>query len=361
MYYSGNIGLDIAGTQLEIQKPSNFFGRIANTITGGQFEKAEEQETYRIMALAQGINRSLRKLGVNNMIRFAIDDRVLYEDKEHLEDDYRQAMEALQESDIDPAGLELNEVDIICEHDDGVLHYIIDFDIFRFHKPGADPIRINVTAVPKEMGRRGGESDEQLESRVKAIFGDQKQIEVFKKENEMRFNAFMESLKLSLGKNLGIEVENNWMDVGTCLPTKVDKDKYIKENAKEYSQFGPSLVYYNPWWDLYYLHFMSEALTANRDIYLTDVSVIGSNGESIGGYESGITGFTYAEAGSRLAGSGAGASLDTRVVSSDSGGGGWLASLGFSSDSGGGGDVGGSSCGSSCGGGGCGGCGGCGG
>jgi len=352
MYLNGTIGLDIAGTQLEIQRPSNFFGRIANTITGGRFEKAEEQETYRIMALAQGINRSLRELGINNMIRLAIDDRVIYEDKEHLEDDYRQAMEALQESDIDPAGLDLNEVDIICEHDDGTLHYIIDFDIFRFHKPGADPITVNVTAVPKEMGRRRGETDEQLESRVKAIFSNKKRIDEFKNENEMRFNAFMESLKLSLEKKIGIEVEKNWIDVKMCLPTKVDKDKYINVHSKRYTQFGPSLVYYDPWWHLYYLHFMGEALTENKDIHLTDVSVIGSDGGSIGGYESGITGSQYAATSLIVTESGAGASLDTRTVSSDSGGGGWLANLGFSSDSGGGGDVGGSSCG------GCGGCGG---
>jgi hypothetical protein len=357
MYFNGNIGIDIVGTQLEIQRPSNFFGRIANAIAGGRFEKAEEQETYRIMALAQGINRSLRELGVNNMIRLAIDDRVIYEDKEHLEDDYRQAMESLQESDIDPAGLDLNEVDIICEHDDGTLHYIIDFDIFRFHKPGTDPITINVTAVPKEMARRRGEPDKQFESRVKAIFSDQKRIDAFKNEKEMRFNTFMESLKLSLEKNIGIEVEKNWMDVKTCLPTKVDEDKYIKVGSKEYTQFGPSLVYYNPWWDLYYLHFMGQALTDHRDISLMGVSVIGSDGGSISGYESGITGLEYAAVALTVTESGAGASLDTESVSSDSGGGGWLASLGFSSDSGGGGDAGGSSCGSSCGGGCGGGCG----
>jgi len=350
MYFNGTIGLDIAGTQLEIQRPSNFFGRIANTMTGGRFEKAEEQETYRIMALAQGINRSLKELGVNNMIRLAIDDRVIYEDKEHLEDDYRQAMDALQESDIDPAGLDLNELDIICEHDDGTLHYIIDFDIFRFHKPGTDPITINVAAVPKEMVRREGESDEKLESRVKAIFRDQKQIDDLKNKYQTQCNDFMASLKLSLEKNLGIEIEKDWIDVKTCLPTKVDKDKYINEHSKNYTHFGPSLEYYNPWWDLYYLHFMGEALADQKDTCLMDVSIIGSDGGPISGYESGITGSQYAATSLIISQSGSGASLDTRAGSSDSGGGGWLDSLGFSSDSGDGADVGGSSCGSSCGG-----------
>jgi len=37
MYFNGTIGLDIVGTQLKIQRASNFFGRIANAITSGRF------------------------------------------------------------------------------------------------------------------------------------------------------------------------------------------------------------------------------------------------------------------------------------------------------------------------------------
>lgn len=182
MYFNGTIGLNIAGTKLEIRKPSNFFGQLANSITGGRFEKPEEQETYLILSLAQGINRSLMDLKVNNIIRLAIDDRVIFEDKEHREDDYQEAMAALQESDIDTAGLDLNELDIICEYDDGDLHYVIDFDIFRFHSPGTDPITVNVTAVPKRMRRIDGETDEAFESRVKAVFSNQASIDEFKRE-----------------------------------------------------------------------------------------------------------------------------------------------------------------------------------
>jgi hypothetical protein len=152
MYFNGTIGLDLEGTELKIRKPSHFFGRLANAVTGGRFEKQEEQETYLIMALAQGINRALGRLGINNIIRLAIDDQVIYEDKEHLGDDYHKAMMALVESDIDLAGLSLNEIDIICELDDGTLHYVIDFDIFRYHKPGQDPITVKVTAVPTQGG-----------------------------------------------------------------------------------------------------------------------------------------------------------------------------------------------------------------
>lgn len=150
-----------------------------------------------------------------------------------------------------------------------------------------------------------------------------------------------------MAKNLGIEVEEDWVEIKTCLPGNVDKDKYIKTGSSEYTEFGPRLAYYDPWWDLYYLHFMSETLTDYGGIIMKDVSVIDPSGGVVSGYDSGITGTQYAALESTTFDSGAGASLETKTASSDSGGGGWLSDF-FGGDSGGGGDVGGSSCGSSC-------------
>jgi len=372
MYFNGTIGLDIEGTEVKIRKPSNFFGSIANAVTGGRFETQEEQETYRMMALAQGINRSLRELGINNIIRLAIDDRVIYEDKEHREDDYKEAMDALETSDIDPAGLDLNELDIICEHDDGTLHYVIDFDIFRFHAPGEDPITIKVMGVPAQMRRGEEETEEAFESRVRPVFSDQARLDKFKNEHEARFNSFIGPLKSSLKKHLGIKAEKIETRLKTCLPMKVEKDKYIKKEYGQYTRFDPSLTYYDPWWDLYYLHYMGEALTDHDEIRMKDVSVVdpgdgvshdyglwGINGGEYGALVAPVSdsgaGASFG-AGTVSSDSGGGAALETASVSSDSGGGGWLSSIGdFVSDVGSsiGDAVGGDSS--------CGGCGGCGG
>lgn len=360
MYFKGTIGLDLAGTELQIRKPSRFFGRIANKITGGRFETQEERETYRIMSLAQGINKALFDLGINNIIRLAIDDNVIYEDKEHKEDDYKAAMDKLECSDVDPAGFDLNELDIICEHTDDAFHYIIDFDIFRFHKPGKDPITVNVTAIPTRLRRKGGETNKSLENRVESIYRNEKGLNQFKAELEAKFKDFMDLLNSNMGKNLGIEVESDRVDVKTCLPQMTKEWHYIKEEDREYKSFGPDLIFYVPWSELYYLHFVSEVLYKHGDIRINDIYFVPLYGGLPIYYgDAGISGTEYGGIEASLSEQGTSASFDAGGSTSDSGGGGWLSNVGFfSSDSGGGGDVGGPSCGSSCGsscGGGCGG------
>ena len=87
MYIKGNISIDLKDTMIKIHPPKNFFGGVANLIKKGSWSANDECETFKIMALAQSIYRILRDMGVNNVVRVALGNVLIYEDLKNKPDD----------------------------------------------------------------------------------------------------------------------------------------------------------------------------------------------------------------------------------------------------------------------------------
>ena len=97
MYLQGKLTIDLTDTQIEMRPPRNFFGGLANLLTQGHWGTPEALETYKLLAFVQSANRALRQLGVQNVIRVALGDEVIYEDQDDTPDDLTTAMQTLQD------------------------------------------------------------------------------------------------------------------------------------------------------------------------------------------------------------------------------------------------------------------------
>src|SRR5947209_5072752 len=96
MYLRGRVTIDLEGTGIKLLPPRNFFGGVANVLTKGRWKTREELEIQKVLAFAQCANRALMDLGVNDVVRVAIGKEVIYEDMNERENDFGDAMTALQ-------------------------------------------------------------------------------------------------------------------------------------------------------------------------------------------------------------------------------------------------------------------------
>jgi hypothetical protein len=391
MYMRGRLTIELVGTGIKLTPPRNFFGGVAHLLTKGRWETREAMETYKLLSFAQSANRALMDMGVRDVARVSIAGDVVYEDLRNNTDDFDAAMQALKEKlsqglEPDPH----SDFDLVLKHDDGVLTYVIDLDFVREHPLGMDPVAIVVTAVPSDLRRRTGESDDAYHDRISAYFLDQVSVDGWQARWEARLEGFLNQLADHFRTTLGIMDVH--IETRTIMPRRRDADA-----LGTYTSFGYPLYGYDPTLDLAYL-MMWDTIWAEhqlrmRNIYYGDYGspyifiddggwgyddayqydathpapMPIDGGAWSGGSDSGGGGWlnNASDFSSDSGGGGSLASGDAASGGSDSGGGGWLSNIGdFSSDSGGGGDIGGSSdsggssCGggsscSSCGGGGC--------
>jgi hypothetical protein len=358
MYLQGKLTIDLTDTDIEMRPPRNFFGGLANLLTRGHWGTPEAMETYKLLAFVQSANRALRQLGVQNVIRVALGDDVIYEDKDDTPDDLATAMQTLQ--DKVSQGYEPDphvEFDMLLKHDDGALNYVIDLDFVREHQVDVDPIVMTVTATPSPFQRRREEDEDTYQQRISWYFETRDRFDQAVNAWEERLTSFLNQIADHFRTNFGIA----GIDIKTW---RMWPDARDPERPQALTMFGAPLYGYDPTYDLAHM-WLWETLRAqhsflNRPMYVRErepiASDIGSGAADMG------SGW-----GAHAAGGGSTVALETKKGLSDSGGGGWLSHIGdFFSDSGGGGSVDGGSSDSggggssdsgdsSCGGGGCGG------
>jgi hypothetical protein len=354
MYFEGKIGIELAGTTLQLRPPSNFFGGVANLMTKGRWATREEHETYKLMALAQSVFRLLADRGIDNVVRVTIGPTVVYEDLEGKPHDLEAATQRLQEM-IDLGHLELGpdqEFDMLLRFDDGTLNAQVDFDFRRDHPVGELPAMLRVRAIPSELRREPMETDDQYRARIAPYFGDQEAFDAFRNRLEEQFRHFLAELAAGIRERL------NAVNVAVDVELKLVRRRDLLGGELD-TGWGTPFYGYDPTWDLAYFWLLDDLMFAGGlhpynfvyvDPWGSPLAYVGADGWSGGDFDR----FDQSD-------SGGGGFLSADTSGSDSGGGGWLSNVGdmFSgSDSGGGGDVGGdsgggSSCGSCGGGGGC--------
>jgi hypothetical protein len=364
MYLQGRLTIDLEGTQVQLSPPRNFFGGLANLLTKGRWETPEELETHKLFAFVQSAHRALVKLGVNNVVRVAVGEDVIYEDPQDVPDDFALAMQALQKRlslgwEPDPRA----EFDLVLKHDDGVLNYVIDLDFTRQHAVGVDPIAVTVTAVPSELRRGEGEEAGSYQQRISQHFETQEKFDAARARWETRLEMFLNDIADHFRTSLGVEKVH--LTTQNVLPQHRGD-----EALSGLTSFGYPLYGYDPFHDLAYLMLWDSMWERHRfhvgNMYYGDAGSYSYIGDTGWGYDDARrheTAPAFVDSGGGVVDG------SEQRMTSDSGGGSWLSSVGdFFSDSGGGGDVSGggsdsggggdsgSSCGSSCsscGGGGC--------
>lgn len=356
MYLVGQVVLDLKGGTVQLRPPANFFGGVANLLTQHSWETRDQMETYKLLSLTQSANRALMNMGVNDVVRVAVGNEVVYEDLELRADDFDAAIRALEDRlqqgfNPDPC----SEFDLILRYQDDVLTYVIDLDFVREHHVGEHPLAITVTAVPVELRREQGvdrNANDTYEARIAPLFASQEAFDTAQERWKQQLEGFLDRIAEHFRTNLGISQVSK--DVVWVLPRRRDWDSLVTRTG-----FGYPLYGFDPGTDLAYILLWDTLWRQHefrvRDIYYGDDYFA-------------ATGIGWAEAphheGGRITHKTEVLDhLDVGIEPPDPSHRGWLSDIGdFFSDIGGesgggsgGGDGGGDGGGGGCGGGGCGG------
>jgi hypothetical protein len=363
MYFASEIKLDPSQeTVLNPVRPTQAFGRLFFYLSAGHLSKKEEQETFTAVAILQQLNRALRSVGVDNIVRLSKDEVDFYFDEEGREDDLKEAM--------DRFGLETDRYEselfdtlyLVVEHRDNIFKYLIEVEINRTHSPGEPPIKMTMNAVPVDFDANDGAAA--LETKLDGVFASQESYDSFQLKRQAHFDAFVARLRQALSGFVrcdSIEAESQARVIRPTQPVREMGDMEYERRAAAQSQ--PLYHGYAGFDNYFFYAWMWSSMSHQNHIHYHNVTVVDSQGEPV--FDVGAEGFDAGEGaamdpsqdfappeGNDLdfhGGHGYQDAVDEISIAAGSegdGGGSWLEGSGDSGDSGGG-DSGGSSC-SSC-------------
>ncbi|MBI5325341.1 MAG: hypothetical protein HZB41_08750 [Ignavibacteriae bacterium] len=292
MYLTGKIDIDPSQiTVYKKVKPTKLFSKLVDALTFGSLSQKREHETFTAVAILQQLNIALRTLNVKNVIRLAVDDYDFYLDEKGEEDDLEQAMFEFK-AKVDPIESEFfNTIYLVLEHNDDSIKYLIEISVYRKHKIGEYPIKINVNGVMTDLKTQDGESSEQLKARLEPIFSSQEAYDYFIKTKKTIFNSFIDELEQAVRRYIKIDDIKKTTTIQVIRPNEkvsskeqIKHDRYADPVYYGYYGFDNYFLYSWLWADMLFSHNMYV-----NDFYMVDslgneVMNVGTMGFNAGDY-----------------------------------------------------------------------------
>lgn len=234
MYFWANVEIDPSEiTVIKRVDNNELLGKLLKILTLGIASDKVEQETFTVISILQEIQMGLMRMGVNNVIRLAVDDYDYFFDDDATEDDLHHAMFNL-ESEIEPMESQrFNKIELELEHHDDLFKYLFDITIVRKHKVGEYPIKITVNGLFREFEKRPKESISKLRERLLKIFRNQYDYDSFLHKMQEHFNSFMTEFEDSLSKFIKIDGIKKEFTRKIIRPSQVIKNDYKYTYSKE--------------------------------------------------------------------------------------------------------------------------------
>ncbi|MCH2046383.1 MAG: hypothetical protein MK212_19875 [Saprospiraceae bacterium] len=359
MYFSGNLSVDPSQlTHIRKVKPQKAFKRMLYFMTFGTVSDRQEQETFTAISILQQLYNVFAGLGVNNLIRLSHDDVDFYLDNAGKHDDLKEALDKYDLEMNEAMSQQFEKIQMVLEHKNGSLHYLINITINRTHAVGAYPVDIHIDGLIDQFNHLSDQ--DQVKDAMQGIFKNQDTYNEFVLNKRTEFEKFLNDIRMQIQKivqvdDIILECKNN-----IVLPKdKKEKNNYKNRNTWNREAYNPVYHGYYGTNDAFFYAWMWSDMCSTNHIHIHETSLVSESGDTV--MDVGTDGFSaddnsffdentsYDDA---LSENNIGFDSDTGEYfdSSSSDSGGW-----FSGEDFGGGD---SSCGSSCSS--CGGCGGCG-
>ncbi len=292
MYLTGKIDIDPSQvTVYKKVKPTKLFSKLVDALTFGSLSQKREHETFTAVAILQQLNIALRTLNIKNVIRLAVDDYDFYLDEKGEEDDLEQAMFEFK-AKVDPIESEFfNTIYLVLEHIDDSIKYLIEISVYRKHKIGEYPIKINVNGVITDLKALDGETTEQLKSRLEPLFSSQDTYDNFLKTKKVTFNTFIDELEQAVRRYIKIDDIRKTITVQVIRPSgkitakeQIRHERYADPVFYGYYGFDNYFLYSWLWADMLFSHNMYV-----NDFYMVDsigneVMNVGSTGFNAGDF-----------------------------------------------------------------------------
>ncbi|MBL4686457.1 MAG: hypothetical protein JKY37_17815 [Nannocystaceae bacterium] len=381
MYFTGDLSVDPAAmTKFKRVKPTKAFGKLFYYLTIGAAGTKKEVETFTAVSVLQSLNVAMRDVGVDNIVRLARDAEDIYLDTEGRKGDLREAMEAFESHAKSGGATDFELLQLVLEHEDEHLKYLIDVRIRRQHLPGEYPISVHLNGVMKDFRVDPATGTaQQVKGALGKVFASQDAYNGFVAGHKKHFDGFVERLREAM--SAAMDVDDVVHSSKRSLVRPKSKKGSVSDITHDYedTRLGPLHAGYPGFDEYFFYSLVWSEMCFEHNIRIQDTTIVDEGGHAMldvgsDGFDGGASdtldpdstfqapagedisyhdghGFESEFNDANLLGS-------TTSDSDTSSGGGWLDA--FSSDSGGdsggdsgsdsGGDSGGSSCGSSCGG-----------
>lgn len=234
MYMNGYVDIDPSHATEIRRKPTKGFRRFAEILTGGALSQQEEHETFTALSILQEINVALRTLGITDVVRFAKDDVIIYDDSDsESSDDMGIVLEKLQrESGLEKSSV-FQSLSLLLEHHLPEITLIIEVRIQRTHFVGGYPIRIVVNGLSTQFQTQS--DDLSLKDRLDQAFANQGSYEAFENELRTQFDNFMLQLELTVRQKMSIDDARRSTQLNIVRPRNEDNPATASSLANQSS------------------------------------------------------------------------------------------------------------------------------
>ncbi len=293
MYFSSDISIDPAQlTEIKRVKPTKAFGKLFFFLTAGLSGKKQEFETFTAVSILQQLNVVLRSVGVDNILRLAIDGEDLYHDTQGRKDDLKDAMAQVEvRAKSHPADSEITafeRIEMVLEHDLQDFRLLISVEIDRVHDPDQHPIKIEVQALMSRYKATADENPAQLRTRMRADFADQRVHDTLLDTQEAAYGAFIKRLEDAIYAQLHVHAVKSETRRNLIRPSTRLADRNGIRRGDDHC--GDDLFYGYYGFDDYFMYaWMWSELSHDHSLHVHDVSVVDDLGHGV--FDVGARGF----------------------------------------------------------------------
>lgn len=279
MYLSGVLEIDPAQeTEIKKVKPTSLFGKVLDFVSFGLAGSKQETETFTAVSILEQINAGLNAIGVNNIIRLAIDNYDFYYDDKGREADLTEALSHFKKK-IDPIESELfGTIFMVFEHDQENLKILIEVRITRKHKVGEYPISIICNAVVKDFKAKETASEDFIKERMSGIFSNQQEYDNYVDRQKRLFDAFLEKLEYSIRKYLRVDDIRRYSNIKIIRPKNKIKDK---KQIKHSKNSHPVYYGYYGWDDYAYYSWLWGDMMHEHNVYAHNIDIVDEEGNDV--------------------------------------------------------------------------------
>ena len=260
------------------QQPTNFFKKLWLSLSGTK-GPVIQSFAYNAASVLQNIHRAMKSKHINNIIRLSLDDRDIYVDTEGKTDDMVEAVDKFRWNVEDIESETFKRLELVFEHNEDTLHYLLEVTVNKRAKVGIAPINIDITAVLNTFKKAPNETTEELKSRMEDIFSSQEKYDAVVDTSKRYFHEFCNGVLMALmANNIGMAVLRNTPEVSiirnkTASALSNGAPHRSTTGRKDYQHYDD---YYG--WDDFLLYaYLWNDLSYHNAIHYHDVQIIDEN------------------------------------------------------------------------------------
>jgi len=189
----GQIQITMATAEAVHREPG-FWDKIKRGLGGKvDLDTGQVRVALEASALVDQVKRALVRLGIDNAVSLVVDDTIIFQDVDGRAGDLPDLILALSEH-ASVFGRGFREMKLAVEHDEGVLHLLIEVRALTQHKRGEPSAYVSIGGRIKDLEPRKGEAAEAYRARVEPMAQDAGLLATAR----MQFQSFVGRLEAAL-------------------------------------------------------------------------------------------------------------------------------------------------------------------